>query len=139
VKNFLILATTLLVLSCQIQKSKPSADSTSRLILISSGQFETGKEISIDGYIFDIVLNEKSDTIYLATADKSFITSDGFRIGTRFGQLPDQLKGKTATESGWGYFIKLDSKWTLGFCEGPSCTDKFPTEASTVKWIFKRK
>ncbi len=109
-----------------------------KMMLISSGQFaryETGK---INGFTFDIVAKE-SDTTYIATRDFRFETPEGFRMGTKFSELPASIQNKLTKEPGWGYYYKLSSGWCLAFCEGTSCTDSYPKSESEVKWIFKRK
>jgi len=105
--------------------------------LVSSGQFYPYRTIQIDDSKFDLVL-KGIDTIYLATNDKSFITPEGFKVGMKLSELPASLTANLIKEQGWGYFIRLPSKWALGFCEGSSCTDNYPTNSSKVKWVFKR-
>lgn len=107
------------------------------MTLVSSGQMSPCKTIIIDGHNFDLVTRDK-DTIYLTTNDKKFQTPEGYKVGTKFSELPKDIQGELTKEPGWGYYYKLPSGWTLGFCEGNSCTDNFPQNSSEVKWIFKR-
>ena len=132
--------TSLLFLSCQEKKQIiHNVDNDKKgLVLVSSGQSEPYDTVKINNIDFDLVVDETADTLYLGTKDKNFTTS-GFRIGTKFGQIPNDLRQKITKEDGWGYYVTLDSKWNLGFCEGSSCTDNHPTDSSSVKWIFKRK
>ena len=109
-----------------------------RYILVSSGSIQPVTKIYLNNIKFDLVV-KGTDTTYLTTNDINFITPEGFSVGVKFSELPDSLRVKLIQERGWGYFVKLPSKWTLGFCEGSSCTDSYPKPNSKVKWIFKRK
>ena len=130
----------LLLLSCREKNVNAIQDIPVRhQVLISSGQFATCEIIKIDSIAFDLAVNEASDTIYLATQDSTFRTPEGLGVGMRFGQIPNDLKAHVIKEAGWGYYVPLDSKWNLGFCEGSSCTDSDPTDSSGIKWVFKRK
>lgn len=134
--------TFLLLVSCQEKKEKAlhSIDNKEkRQILISSGQFEPYETIKINNIDFDLVVNETADTIYLGTKDTNFTTADGFTVGAKFGELSNDLKKEISKENGWGYYVTLNSGWSLGFCEGSSCTDNYPADSSRVKWIFRRK
>jgi hypothetical protein len=111
--------------------------SLGKMTLVSSGQMSPYTTIQIDGCNFDLVTSD-NDTTYLATRDKKFQTPEGYKVGTNFSELPNDLQTDLTKEPGWGYYYKLPSGWTLGFCEGNSCTDKYPQKASKVKWIFKR-
>ena len=108
-------------------------------LMISASQVEMAKEIELYGCDFDVVVHDASDTIYLATSDPDFITSEKFRVGTKLGQIPLTIRKNVQTESGWGYYIPLKSGWNLAFCEGSACTDQKLTDHSEIKWIFKRK
>ena len=112
--------------------------SLGKMTLVSSGQMSPYTVIKIDGCDFDLVTRD-NDTIYLATNDKKFQTLEGYKVGTKFSELPKGIQGKLTKEPGWGYYYKLSSGWTLGFCEGSSCTNSYPQNFSKVKWIFKRK
>ena len=107
------------------------------MTLVSSGQMSPYTTIKIDGCDFELVTND-NDTIYLATNDEKFQTPEGYKVGTSFTKLPKEIQNELTKEPGWGYYYKLSSGWTLGFCEGNSCTDKYPENGSKVKWIFKR-
>jgi hypothetical protein len=109
-----------------------------KMTLVSSGQMSPYTEIKIDGCDFNLVTSD-SDTTYLATHDKRFQTPEGYKVGIEFLELPKDIQGHLTKEPGWGYYYKLPSGWTLGFCEGNSCTDKYPENGSKVKWIFKRR
>ena len=108
-----------------------------KMTLISSGQMSPYTTIKIDGCDFDLVISD-NDTIYLATKDKKFQTPEGYTVGTKFSELTKVTQDGLNKEPGWGYYYKLQSGWSLGFCEGNSCTDNFPQKSSKVKWVFKR-
>ncbi|MEO6232929.1 MAG: hypothetical protein ABJB11_00040 [Ferruginibacter sp.] len=109
-----------------------------KMILISSGQISPCKTVVINGYNFDLVTSD-NDTIYLATHDKKFQTPEGFKVGTKLSELPKRIQSELNKEPDWGYYYKLSSGWSLGFCEGNSCTENYPKEYSKVKWLFKRR
>ena len=108
-------------------------------ILISAGQTKTAKEIIFRKCKFDVVVDGKSDTIYLATSDPQFITPEKLKVGMKFSQIPLEFRENMQKENGWGYYVPLKSNWNVGFCEGISCTDQDLTDHSEIKWIFKRK
>jgi hypothetical protein len=107
--------------------------------MISSAQISKYLTVTINNINFDLVVDKNGDTTYIQTKDKNFVTPEGFRIGTTFEQIPNDLTNVIVRENGWGYYVTLDSKWALGFCEGSSCTDSYPADSSVVKWIFKRR
>ncbi len=111
--------------------------SLGKMILVSSGQISPSTTIKIDGCDFDLVTSD-NDTTYLATNDKKFQTPEGYKVGTKLSELPKDIQLDLTKEPGWGYYYKLTSGWTLGFCEGNSCTDNYLKTNSKVKWIFKR-
>lgn len=118
---------------------KPDTDNGMvNLTLVSAGQLSRYKTVRINGVEFDLVLSG-TDTTYLATSDTHFQTPEGYQVGTRFAELPIRIQKKLSKEGGWGYNFKLPSGWSLGFCEGSSCTDSYPAKNSVVKWIFKRR
>ncbi|NOQ76082.1 MAG: hypothetical protein GQ574_29020 [Crocinitomix sp.] len=96
--------------------------------------------ISVNKYSCDflVVLNDNGDTTHWSTNDRDFKTPEGYYIGTNWSELPTKLQNSLGLMRGWGYFIKLESGWQLGFCEGSACTDTAPVDGSLVKWIFKR-
>ena len=109
----------------------------SKMTLVSSGQMSTYKMVKIDDHYFDLV-TQGIDTTYLQTKDKRFKTPEGYKVGTKLSELPSNIKDNLLKEPGWGFYYKLPSGWTLGFCEGNSCTDNYPENNSEVKWIFRR-
>jgi hypothetical protein len=114
-------------------------NSFSKMIMIARGQISPYKEIKIKGINFNLVL-DGADTTYLATKEESFVTPEGLSVGMQLSELPTGIQKGLTKEPGWAYYYKLPSKWSLGFCEGTSCTDNYPypTSHSKVKWIFKR-
>ncbi len=120
---------------------KTQFDTTTKianLILVSSAQLLPYTKTMIDNCNFSLVTNNK-DTIYLCTYDKNFKTPEGYSVGFKFSDLSKEIKTNLTKEPGWGYYFKLPSGWSLGFCEGNSCTENYPKKNSFVKWIFKRK
>lgn len=111
--------------------------SLGKMTLVSSGQMSPYTTVKLGSSDFDLVTKD-NDTTYLATKDKRFRTPEGYKVGTMLSELPKNMQQVLTKEPGWGYYYKLPSGWTLGFCEGSSCTDKYPENSSTVKWIFKR-
>jgi hypothetical protein len=126
-----------IVITTKRNKKANAKFNQGKQILISSGQFSPSTEITINNYKFDLVKNN-NDTLYLSTKEEGFTTPEGYRVGVKFSDIPDDLIQKLKKETGWGYYIKLPSNWYLGFCEGSSCTDKPPGSSSKIKWIFKR-
>ncbi len=108
-------------------------------IMTSSSSFEPAKNITVNGIDFKVVEKEKFNVTFCLTTDKKFKTPEGYSIGTTLKDISEPEKNQIYKEAGFGYFIKLKSGWQLAFCEGKSCTDSFPNENSTVKWIMHRK
>jgi len=108
-------------------------------IMTSSGSFEPSLGVTLYDCNFKIVLNEAGDTTYWSTNDSRFKTPEGYEVGTSWSALPIELQQSAKKMPGFGYLIKLNSGWQLGFCEGSSCTATKPNDESWVDWIFKRK
>jgi hypothetical protein len=106
-------------------------------ILISSGQFSSYQTIFLNNVEFQFV-GSKSDTQYLSTRSKQFLTPEGYSVGMSLDGVNKTLQKDIVKEHGWGYYIQLESGWNLGFCEGNSCTDNSLQDSSTIDWIFKR-
>ena len=109
-----------------------------KMLLTSSSSFSNYETVKINKIDFDLVLQDK-DTIYLQTIDKEFVIDAGIHVGTKFSELPLTIKQIFTKERGWGYYYTLPSGWSIGFCEGNTCTNDYPNESSEIKWIFKRK
>lgn len=146
-KQFLIiLGSSLLIGACSTETAEriPDEDLTKtkdgvivKQTLVSAGKFSPSRNVKFHGSYFDLVI-EKNDSIYMATSDSLFLTQDKYHVGMTWAEIPKALQKKLQKEAGWGYYITLPSGWSLGFCEGTSCTDSKPTDESKVKWIFKR-
>jgi hypothetical protein len=93
--------------------------------------------ITVDNIEMKYALSQLGDTVKIWTQDQDFVTSEGFKIGTSWEELPPDLQKNHYALPGWGYFVPLQSGWSLGFCEGPSCTDKPLAATSKVAWIEK--
>ena len=150
-----ILIVGIVVLSCNtLSKEKSALDSKTilekkansptsseiapKLIMTSSGSLEQGKDTIIGGVNFTIVEKENGKITFWGTRDNKFKTPEGYSVGNQLKDISKLEKEKIYKEPGFGYFIKLNSSWQLGFCEGKSCTDNVPTENSIVKWIMKK-
>lgn len=113
-------------------------DSIGKLILTTSSNLEPSRNIQLYECDFTIVLNKTGDTTHWSTNDNDFRTPEGYKIGTKWKELPIELQNSVNKMPGWGYCIRLNSDWQLGFCEGESCTDSKPKDESIVNWIFKK-
>ncbi|MAX81845.1 MAG: hypothetical protein CL843_16905 [Crocinitomicaceae bacterium] len=109
-----------------------------KMLMTSSSNMEPSLDIELYSCDFTIVLNKSGDTTLWSTEDSSFRTPEGFHVGTKWNELPIELQNSVNKIPGWGYYVRLNSHWQLGFCEGESCTDSKPKDESSVKWIFKR-
>lgn len=110
-----------------------------KMLLVSSGQMSPYTDIHIRGVQFKLVQNENGDTTYLSTESVRFETPEGYKVDDKWKVISKSDREKVERMPGWGYFIKLNSGWQLGFCEGATCTDHEPTSESEIRWIFKRK
>jgi hypothetical protein len=147
--TFILFISSLLIGACSTETPKtvngiPEDDLTKtkdgvivKQTLVSAGKFSPSTSVKFDGHNFDLVI-EKNDSIYMATSDSTYLTHDKYHVGMTWAEIPKALQKKLQKEAGWGYYIELPSGWSLGFCEGASCTDTPPTDSSKVKWIYKR-
>lgn len=135
-----ILTFALIIVSCTNLKEEAKSQEpiSHQMLLTSSSKFENSEKVNISGFEFTIVMNESSDTSHWSTIDNRFKTPEGFGVGTTWKEIPEELKIKLEEMPGWAYYIELDSKWKLAFCEGASCTELKPRNESTVNWIFKK-
>jgi hypothetical protein len=135
----------------QGQQTKPdsltkniSADTTKlphfpdSLFLVSSGQMSPFKTVNIDNINFQLVKDSQGDTSFVGTWDKSFQTPEGYQVGTSLQQIKKMYRDKLQEEPGWGYYIKLPSKWSLHFVVGRTATDHAPADTNKVTYVFKR-
>ncbi|MCL9804886.1 hypothetical protein NAT51_05105 [Flavobacterium amniphilum] len=109
-----------------------------KMIMTSGSQNSRYKTVKIHNINFDLAVKNK-DTVYLQTTDSKFITKEGIYVGKKLWELPFYIKQNLTKEDGWGFFYNLPSGWSIGFCEGKTCTENYPKDDSAVKWIFKRK
>jgi hypothetical protein len=109
-----------------------------KLVLESSGQISPSTRIVRNECEFDVVLRN-GDTVYLQTNDTHFVTPEGYAVGVAWKDLKPEDQLKLVKMTGWGYFIVLDSGWSIAFCEGQSCTDQAPANDSLIRWIFRGK
>jgi hypothetical protein len=95
------------------------------------------REFTKNEVVFKFLLNRELDTVKVWTTDPKFSTSEDYKIGTKYSELPAILRNQMFNLPGEGYFVRLYSGWKLAFCEGIACRDML-TEDSEVKWIEKR-
>jgi len=107
-------------LKVQKEDSLIKPESILKSLMTSSSNIEPSKDVILDGISFTIVLNEMGDTTHWSTTDLKFKTLEGYNVGTNWDKIPIELKKSMGHMAGWGYFIKLNSGWQLGFCEGKS-------------------
>ena len=110
-----------------------------KMLMTNSSNFEPSMDIKLYNCDFTIVLNDFGDTTHWSTNDNKFETPEGYKVGTYWKELSTELQNSVNKMPGWGYYIRLNSDWQLGFCEGETCTDSAPKEGSKVDWVFKRK
>ena len=102
---------------------------------------ETGyevNELNVGGIRFNYALNSRQDTVKVWTTDAGFLTAERYKVGTKFKDIPKKLQARIVKVTGYGYALKLDSGWTLYFCEGESCTDEPISSNAEVKWIRRQ-
>jgi hypothetical protein len=97
------------------------------------------QEMIVSNININYTVNKQGDTAKIWTQDQNFLTSEGFKVGTTWKELPSELQKSVYKLPGWGYFVELKSGWRLGFCEGQTCTDKPPMGMSKVAWIERIK
>lgn len=114
-----------------------SRKDTVKLLLTPGGREDPYIETLHLGHEFKLVVNKNGDTIKLVTHDTTFVTPEGYRIGTSWNRIPLAEKSEVVRKVGYGYFLKLASGWTLGFCAGSECSNGELSNESKVVWIEK--
>lgn len=131
--------TTLILLTSFFTIIALGQNESGKFMLITSGQLSKYETVKINDINFDLVQNNNHDTIYLQTMESKFVTKEGIRVGTKVSELPISIQQNLIKEIGWGYYYKLASGWSIGFCEGSTCTNSYPTADSKIRWIFRRR
>ena len=107
-------------------------------LLVSSGQSRPFQTVIANNISYQLVLNSKGDTNFVGTSDTSFITSEGYKVGTSLKQIENKYRKNLHKDPGWGYFIKLPSQWSLQFFIGRTGTNHAPVDSTKVAYVFKR-
>lgn len=131
--------TTLILLTSFFTIIALGQNESGKFMLITSGQLSKYETVKINDINFDLVQNNNHDTIYLQTMESKFVTKEGIRVGTKVSELPISIQHNLIKYPGWGYIYKLASGWSIGFCEGSTCTDSYPIADSKIRWIFRRR
>jgi hypothetical protein len=114
-----------------------AADGTINLLLAPGGGQEPFVETSYMGHEFKVVVNQAGDTSRFVTHDSTFHTPEGYAVGSFWRDIPLADQTKVKIENGYGYYLKLHSGWTLGFCAGSEYSNEELSEESRVVWIEK--
>ena len=110
---------------------------TVKLLLSPGGGEDPYIETSYMGSEFKIVVNEEGDTSKYVTHDSTFFSPEGCHVGSYWIDIPLADQTEVKKKTGYGYFLKLYSGWTLGFCAGSECTNQELSNDSRVVWIEK--
>ena len=110
---------------------------TVKLLLSPGGGQDPYIETSYMEHEFKVVVDEQGDTSKFVTHDSTFITPEGYSVGSYWLEIPLAEQTKVRIENGYGYYLKLQSGWTLGFCAGSECSNKELSDDSRVVWIEK--
>ncbi|WP_339838378.1 hypothetical protein [uncultured Flavobacterium sp.] len=140
-RNFFLLS--FLILSLTSCKTKNHSNYTKLPIKYPNRVFDaqTGREIhkmTIDGIVYSFELSENLNMVSLWTSDKKFMTKEGFKVGTKWKDIPKSLQDSVIKYSGFYYYVELDSGWNLNFCIGDTCTDYLPFDNSEISSVSKR-
>jgi hypothetical protein len=112
-------------------------NSNRKLILVNSAQSYPSVSIVCSGKNFELAWNDEGKLIFISTTDSSFVTDDGFRMGSTLKEIKGKQKVDIIKERGWGYSVKLKSGWSTYFCVDSTCTGRELTDADKVNWIYK--
>ncbi|MFT7612857.1 MAG: hypothetical protein ACI9J3_001823 [Parvicellaceae bacterium] len=110
---------------------------TVKLLLSPGGGEEPYIETKYMGTDFKVVINAEGDTSRFVTHDTGFNTPEGYHVGSYWKNIPLAEQTEISKKQGYGYFLKLYSGWTLGFCAGSECTNEELSDESKVVWIQK--
>lgn len=106
-------------------------------LLTSHSNFAPTYEITIDGIMYTIAINEQKKIIYIDTIDPNFKTEEGFCMKTTFKEIfatTNQIK----KEPGWAFYIPLKSGWNAAFKISRSESESKPQDNDTAICFFKR-
>lgn len=90
-----------------------------------------------DSHIFRFVQKSPGDTVKIWTEDKTFETPEGYKIGTKLGEVNPVLRKQMVKVEREGWLLRLPSGWILIFCDGMNCEDGL-LDNSIVKRIRRR-
>ena len=107
-------------------------------ILISSSQFSKAYLVIYDEIYYTIAVNDINKVSFISTEDELFISPESLKIGGSFADVKALTKNKVIKETGWAYYIPLESGWNAAFVEGEAMTDGILRADSEISFFFKR-
>ena len=115
----------------------PKTDSISYL-MISPSQYSKAYNVYCQNISYNIAINDLNKVIFISTQDEAFVTSENLMIGKLLSDVQSISKNKIITESGWAFYIPLESGWNAAFVEGKSMTSRMLKEDSKISFFFKK-
>lgn len=106
-------------------------------LLTSHSNFAPTYEITLNGILYTIAINDQKEIIYLDTIDPDFKTEEGFNMKTTFKEIfakTNQVK----KEPDWAFYIPLKSGWNAAFKISRSESESKPQDNDTAICFFKR-
>jgi len=106
--------------------------------LVNSSQISPSTTIYYKDFIFDIAWDKEGKVNFIVTSDSNFMTKEKVKPNMTLKEIKDIQKVNIIKMIGWGYYLKLESGWNVGFCVDESCTGRELVEKDRAKFIFKR-
>jgi len=133
--TIIFILTTVNLVSCQNSKimlgSKISdyKNNTEKL-MIPSGALIYSEKISLDNIAYTIGVNQNKIIVYVMTTSSNFKINE-LNLNSKLKDITSNLDELTYIP-GWGYYIKTNSDWFVGFN-----FNNRPTLDSKINWFFK--
>jgi hypothetical protein len=115
-----------------------SLDENQEYIMAASGSFLAKYILRVDSIEFVLGISPEGHVKYISSSDQKFVTDEGLRIGDSWLKVKNISNSELVKETGWAFYIPLQSGWNAAFVIGESMTEGSLSEESQVGWFFKR-
>lgn len=109
-----------------------------KIQIISAGSALPFIEVRIHNVNYNVGLTNEKNVLFVITFDRSFVSKEGFSIGTTYKEVKRKYKLKGQFEPGIGYHFKLISGWDILFSDEKILTGEKVSDTAHIKNFFKR-
>ena len=107
-------------------------------IVISAGTITQAYSVILENVLFQVVVNDRNEIVFIMTEDQSFQSREGATMGMSLKEIASLSEGDLVEEPGWAFYYPLPSGWRAAFTVGDSMTERLPGDSVPVRWYFKR-